>query len=68
VYKPLHIEVGAGRVIAGWFEGLQLLNKGAKATFIIPSSLAYGEKGLNIIPPYTPLVFEIEVIDVVKGK
>ena len=45
-----------------------MLNKGAKATFIIPSSLAYGEKGLNIIPPYTPLVFEIEVIDVVKGK
>jgi len=66
VYKPLHIEVGAKRVIPGWDEGLQLLNKDAKATFIMPSALAYGEQGLGTIPPNTPLVFEIEVVDVVK--
>ncbi len=68
VYKPLHVEVGAGRVIAGWYEGLQLLSKGAKATFILPSSLAYGEQGIGPIAGYTPLVFEIEVVGVVKGK
>jgi FKBP-type peptidyl-prolyl cis-trans isomerase FkpA len=67
VYKPIRVQAGMRRVIPGWDEALLLLNKGAKATFIIPSSLAYGEKGLNIIPPYTPLVCEIEVIDIIKA-
>jgi FKBP-type peptidyl-prolyl cis-trans isomerase FkpA len=67
VYKPIRVQAGMKRVIPGWDEALLLLNKGAKATFIIPSSLAYGEKGLGVIPPYTPLVFEIEVIDIIKA-
>jgi FKBP-type peptidyl-prolyl cis-trans isomerase len=54
--------------IPGWDEGLLLLNKGARATFIMPSALAYGEQGFASIPPYTPLVFEIEVVDVVRGR
>jgi FKBP-type peptidyl-prolyl cis-trans isomerase FkpA len=65
-FKPIHIPVGQKRVIPGWDEGLQLLNKGSKAIFIIPSSLAYGERGISIIGPYTPIVFEIELVDIIK--
>ena len=64
-YKPIHIPIGQKRVIPGWDEGLQLLNKGAKAKFIIPSSLAYGERGVSIIGPYTPLEFDLEVVDII---
>lgn len=67
-YEPLRVRVGHTPVIAGWTEGLQLLNKGAKAKFIIPSSLGYGEKQQqNEIPPYAPLVFDVEVIDIIAG-
>ena len=65
-YKPIHIPVGQKRVIPGWDEGLQLLNKGSKAIFIVPSSLAYGERGISIIGPFTPLVFEIDLVDIIK--
>ncbi|MDP9046611.1 MAG: FKBP-type peptidyl-prolyl cis-trans isomerase, partial [Bacteroidota bacterium] len=46
-YEPLQVILGAGGIIPGWEEGLLLLNEGAKATFIIPSSLAYGEPGYS---------------------
>lgn len=66
-YAPIRIPVGQGRVIPGWDEGLQLLNKGAKAIFVIPSSLAYGEQGAqNVIPPFMPIVFEVELVNIIK--
>lgn len=66
-YEPIRIPVGQGKVIPGWDEGLQLLNKGAKAIFVIPSSLAYGEQGAqNVIPPYMPIVFEVELVNIIK--
>lgn len=64
-YKPIHIPVGVKAVIPGWDEGLMLLNKGAKATFVVPSKLAYGEQGNQIIQPYTPLVFDVELVDII---
>jgi FKBP-type peptidyl-prolyl cis-trans isomerase len=64
-YGPIHIPVGQQRVIKGWDEGLQLLNKGAKATLVIPSSLAYGEHGMQIIGPYSPIVFELQLVDII---
>jgi FKBP-type peptidyl-prolyl cis-trans isomerase FkpA len=64
-YKAIHVPVGVKGVIAGWDEGLMLLNKGAKATFVIPSKLAYGEQGYQIIPPFTPLVFEVEMVSII---
>ena len=68
-FEPIRFSLGNQPVIQGWTEGLQLLNKGTKATFIIPSSLAYGERPMgNKIPPYAPLVFEVELVDVVKGQ
>lgn len=63
--EPIELEVGKGQVIAGWEEGLQLMREGEKARFIIPSKLAYGERGAGgVIPPYTTIVFEVEVLDV----
>jgi len=63
-YAPISIPVGKKRVIPGWEEGLQLLSKGSKAIFILPSKLAYGKQGMEVIKPYTPLEFEVEVVDV----
>lgn len=67
-YEPIKFPVGQGQVIRGWDEGLMLLSKGSKAKFIIPSELAYGERGSGdaTIPPYSPLVFEVEVVDIIK--
>ncbi|RYE22422.1 MAG: hypothetical protein EOP42_24440 [Sphingobacteriaceae bacterium] len=64
-FAPIRLEVGKRAVIPGWDEGLQLLNKGSKATFIIPSSLAYGEQGNGPIGPFSTLVFEVELKDIV---
>ena len=53
-------------MIAGWVEGLQMMNKGAKFRFFIPSNLAYGEDGNQNIPPSTPVIYEIEVVEIFK--
>ena len=63
-YKPIRFAIGIQGMIAGWNEGLQLLNNGSKATFVIPSSLAYGDRGFNIVGPYTPLTFDVELVDI----
>lgn len=54
-------------VIAGWTEGVQLMAEGAKYRFFIPYHLAYGERGAGqAIPPYAALVFDVELLEVVK--
>lgn len=54
------------QVIAGWTEGLQLMQEGAKYRFFIPYRLAYGEGGAgSSIPPFAALVFDVELIQVV---
>jgi FKBP-type peptidyl-prolyl cis-trans isomerase len=62
--KPYDVEVGKGSVIKAWDEALQLMRKGGKAIIICPSSLAYGESDMGTIPAYSPLVFDLEVVDV----
>ncbi|MEX8548031.1 MAG: FKBP-type peptidyl-prolyl cis-trans isomerase [Mucilaginibacter sp.] len=64
-YQAAKIPVGQKAVIPGWDEGLQLLNKGEKATFVIPSSLAYGEQGYGPIAPFTPLAFDVEIKNII---
>lgn len=54
----------ANRVIKGWTEGLGFLGDGGKATFYIPSDLAYGERGNRGIEPNSVLVFDVEVVRV----
>jgi FKBP-type peptidyl-prolyl cis-trans isomerase len=66
-YGPLPVNVGMGQVIPGWDEGLMLLKNGAKAKFLIPSPLGYGEAGAGgMIGPNSILVFDVEVTDVQK--
>jgi FKBP-type peptidyl-prolyl cis-trans isomerase FklB len=56
---------GLNQVIAGWTEGLQLMNEGAKFRFYIPFNLGYGAQGAGgSIPPYAALIFDVELLEV----
>jgi len=71
---PIELTVGVDRFIQGWEEALLLMRGGDQVTVLIPSHLAYGARGIKdprdpsgaayIIPPYTPLVFDLEVASV----
>lgn len=60
---PLIVELGNGMIISGLEEALLLMNKGAKAKVIIPFYLAYNDMDNAPVPPYSNLIFELELID-----
>ena len=62
---PLTYTVGKMSLIKGWDDGVMGMTQGSNITLIIPSSLAYGERGAgNLILPYSPLRFDIDIISV----
>lgn len=55
---------GLNQVIPGWTEGLGMMKKGGKAKLVIPSALGWGAQGFQGIPPYAPVTFTVELLDV----
>lgn len=66
-YIPIEAEIGPdAEMIPGFKEGLKQLNVGDKATLFVPYHLAYGDTGYGDIPPKTNLIFEVEILEVIK--
>jgi peptidylprolyl isomerase len=66
--EPMQFMYGTGRMIKGWEEGLSHMSIGTKFRLIIPANLAYGEQGAGngIIPPNSPLIFDVEMLSIIK--
>ncbi len=63
--QPFVFELGAGRVIKGWDEGVQGMQVGGTRVLTIPPQLGYGARGAGaVIPPDATLVFEVELLSV----
>jgi FKBP-type peptidyl-prolyl cis-trans isomerase len=62
--SPFTFELGTGKVIKGWDEGIALMREGGRAMLIIPSNLAYGKKQNGPVAPYSTLIFEVELLKV----
>ena len=58
----------AGRLIKGWTEALTMMPVGSKWEIYVPQELAYGERGAGQIPPYSTLVFDLELVSIVKPE
>lgn len=64
--KKEPVDMDLNRVIPGMKEAVLLMPLGSKYKFYIPSELAYGKQGGGPIPPYSILIFEVELIDIIK--
>lgn len=64
--QPFEFVLGMGQVIRGWDEGIGMLNVGGKAILLLPQHLAYGERAAGPIPPFSPLVFEVELLEILN--
>jgi FKBP-type peptidyl-prolyl cis-trans isomerase len=68
LYQPIEFSIGRGQVIPGWDEGVSLMSLGSKGQLIIPSSIGYGAQGGGEIPPFSTLVFDIELVNFTPAK
>lgn len=62
--EPIAFPLGMGHVILGWDEGIALMRKGEKGVLYIPAKLAYGARQAGPIPPFSNLIFEVELVDI----
>ena len=60
---PIEFVLGNHMVIAGWDEGIALMSKGEKGVLYIPSELAYGPRQMGMIPPFSNLIFDVELVE-----
>lgn len=66
--RPFQFTLGAGQVIPGWDQGVEGMREGGVRRLVIPPGLAYGSQGAGgVIPPNSPLVFEVELLEVGGG-
>lgn len=64
--EPFAFTVGNGEVIQGWDEGFQHIEEGGAGVLIIPPSLGYGSSDMGSIPPNSTLIFEVELVKMLK--
>jgi len=64
--EPIRFRLGANQVIKGWEVGIPELKTGGKAQLIIPFEMGYGERPAGTIPPFSTLLFEVELMDVIE--
>jgi len=64
--EPFQTQIGVGQVIEGWDKGVIGMKPGGKRKLTIPPSMAYGEQGVGSIPPNSTLIFEVELVEILK--
>jgi FKBP-type peptidyl-prolyl cis-trans isomerase len=63
------VEFPLGNVIPGWTEGMQLIDVGGEIELFIPYNLGYGEAGTGgMIPPFSTLIFKVQLLEITSGK
>jgi FKBP-type peptidyl-prolyl cis-trans isomerase FkpA len=62
--EPFTFQLGAGKVIPGWDEGLVGMKVGGKRTLVVPAAMGYGSRGAGPIPPNANLIFDVQMLDV----